>query len=49
MAIPANTFSTYAAVGIREDLIDVIENISPMDTWITSNIGSGKCSARYHK
>jgi len=49
MAIPANTFSTYAAVGMREDLIDVIENISPMDTWITSNIGSGKCSARYHE
>ena len=49
MAIPANTFSTYAAIGMREDLIDVIENISPMDTWITSNIGSGKCSARYHE
>lgn len=49
MAIPANTFSTYAAIGNREDLIDVIENISPMDTWFTSNTGSGRSTARYHE
>lgn len=49
MAIPANTFSTYAAIGMREDLIDVITNISPMDTWFTSNSGTTRATARYHE
>jgi hypothetical protein len=29
MAQPANTFDSYDAVGIREDLSDIITNISP--------------------
>jgi hypothetical protein len=29
MAIVANTFTTYSAKGIREDLSNVITNISP--------------------
>jgi hypothetical protein len=32
MAQPTNTFDTYDAVGIREDLQDVIYSISPTDT-----------------
>ena len=32
MAQPANTFDSYDAVGIREDLSDVIYNISPEET-----------------
>jgi len=32
MAQPANTFDSYDAVGIREDLSDVIHNISPEET-----------------
>ena len=32
MAIVANTYLTYSAKGIREDLSDVIYNISPEDT-----------------
>ena len=32
MAQPTNTFDSYDAVGIREDLSDVITNISPEDT-----------------
>lgn len=32
MAQPANTFDTYDSVGIREDLSDVIHNISPEET-----------------
>jgi hypothetical protein len=30
MAIPAATFKTYEAIGNREDLTDVIYNISPV-------------------
>ena len=32
MAQPTNTFDTYDSVGIREDLSDVIHNISPEET-----------------
>jgi hypothetical protein len=49
MAIPTNAFTTYDAIGNREDLTDVITNISPTDTWFTSNSGNNKASARYHE
>lgn len=39
MAAPTGTFSRYSAIGIREDLSDVIYNISPQDTPFISNIG----------
>jgi len=39
-----NTYRTVDAVGIREDLADVIYNISPEDTPFQSNIGRGKCT-----
>lgn len=43
------TFTTYKAIGQREDLIDVITNISPVDTWFTSNTGSTKARGVYHE
>ena len=49
MAVPADTFQTYQAIGNREDLIDVITSISPEDTWVTSNTGTGRAMARYHE
>jgi hypothetical protein len=39
MAIVSNTFLTYSAKGIREDLSNVITNISPEETPYMSNIG----------
>lgn len=39
MAIVTNTFTRYSAVGIREDLSNVIYNISPEETPFISNIG----------
>jgi hypothetical protein len=44
----AETFDTYKAVGIREDLIDVIYNIAPTDTPFVSNVGSGSAKGRTH-
>ena len=44
MAAVGNTFTTPDAVGIREDLSDVIYNISPEDTPFFSNAKRGKCS-----
>jgi hypothetical protein len=39
MAIVSNTFTTYSAKGIREDLSNVITNIAPEETPYQSNIG----------
>ena len=44
MAIPTNTRETYGGVQIREDLSDIIYNISPMDTPFLSGAGKGSCS-----
>lgn len=43
------TFTRYDAVGAREDLTDVIYNISPQDTPIMSSIGKTKATAVYHE
>jgi hypothetical protein len=47
MAIVANTFTTYSAIGMREDLSDVIDNISPTVTPFYSMLKKGKCASRY--
>jgi hypothetical protein len=44
MAQPSNTFDSYDSVGIREDLKDVIYNISPEETPLYSK--SSKTSAK---
>ena len=44
MAIVANTFLTYNAKGIREDLANVIYSISPEETPFVSNVGKGSIS-----
>jgi len=43
MAVPANTRETYGAIGIREDLSNIIYNISPMDTPFLNGCGRGSC------
>jgi hypothetical protein len=44
------TFDTYAnAPSIREDLMDVIYNISPTDTPFVSNVGTGSSKGTYHE
>jgi hypothetical protein len=43
------TYQTYTAVGQREDLSDIIYNISPTDTPLMSSIGKTKATAVYHE
>ena len=43
------TYQTYTAIGQREDLSDVIYNISPTDTPIMSSVGKAKATAVYHE
>jgi hypothetical protein len=43
------TYKTYQSVGNREDLTDVIYNISPTDTPFMSSVGKTKATAVYHE
>ena len=47
MAVVANTFTTYDAKGLREDLSDLISDISPTTTPFQSNIGTRGAEATY--
>jgi hypothetical protein len=49
MAVPSNTFQAHTAIGQREDLADVIYDISPKDTPIMSSIGKTKATAVNHE
>ena len=42
-------FRTYAAIGMREDLSDIIYNIAPTDTPFMSTVGKTKATAVYHE
>ena len=47
MAVVANSFLTYDAKGIREDLSDLIADISPTQTPFQSNIGTREAENTY--
>jgi hypothetical protein len=49
MALPTNTATTYANVGIREDLSDTIYRVAPEETPFTNNIGTAKATATFHE
>jgi hypothetical protein len=49
MSVPTNTFQTYQAIGNREDLIDIIVNISPTKTPVLSMTESVRAMATLHE
>ena len=49
MAQPSETFDTYDSIGEREDLSDVIYNISPTDTPFLSSASKTKATAVLHE
>lgn len=49
MTIVTNTFLTFSAIGNREDLSDMIYDISPTDTPFTSRIGKTKAKGVLHE
>ena len=49
MAQLTNTFETYDATGNREDLANVIYNISPTDTPFMSSVGTGTATFTKHE
>lgn len=49
MAVLTNEFLTFSAVGNREDLTDMIYNISPVDTPFMGNVAKTKAEATNHE
>jgi hypothetical protein len=49
MAVISGGYQTYAAVGNREDLIDIITNISPTKTPVLSMTGSTRATSVLHE
>lgn len=49
MTQPADTFSTYDAIGNREDLSDIIYDISPTETPFMSSIARVPATATLHE
>ena len=49
MPVVANTLKTYTQVGKKEDIEDIIYDISPTLTPFTSSIGSSTASATLHQ
>lgn len=49
MAQPTNTFDSYDAVGIREDLEDVIYNVAPDETPFYSKTAKIKAKNTFHE
>jgi len=50
MTVPAGTYTKYAAKGLREDLTDMIYNISPTSHPFMTNIGrDGVATSVYHE
>ena len=49
MTVPTGTFQAHTAIGQREDLMDVIYDISPTDTPFMSSIGKTKATAVNHE
>lgn len=49
MTAPTNTVTTYSAIGNREDLANIIYDISPMDTPFLSQAAKSRATAVYHE
>jgi hypothetical protein len=49
MAVPSGTTQTYQVVGRREDLTDVIHDVTPTETPFMSAIGKGEAKNTFHE
>lgn len=49
MTLATNAFTTYSAIGNREDLSDIIYNVAPTDTPFLTGIGRTSATAVLHE
>lgn len=48
-AVPSGTFQTFTAIGNREDLSDIINDISPLETPFYTKAKKGTATATFHE
>lgn len=49
MAVPTNTYQTVSAVGVREDLVNMVFNVDPDVTVLQSALKRTKATNTYHE
>ena len=49
MALPSDTFTTYDSVGNREDLSDIIYDVTPTETPFLTALPKGKSTSTKHE
>lgn len=49
MAVPAGTFQTFTSIGNREDLENIIWDITPTETPFQNRVKKGKAKATFHE
>jgi hypothetical protein len=49
VTVPSNTYLRYTSIGVREDLANVIYDISPTDTPVMSSIGKARATQTNHE
>ena len=49
MSVPAGTFDSFSAIGDREDLEDIIYDISPLETPFVTGVARLKANATFHE
>ena len=49
MSALSNTYLTFSAIGNREDLVDIIYNISPTECPFQAAIGKNKAESTLHE
>lgn len=49
MAVPTNTVTRHAMIGSREDLANVIYDVTPYDTYFLSNAKKFDCKGVFHE
>lgn len=49
MAVPANTYQTVSAVGVREDLVNMVFNVDPDTTVLQTALKRTKATNTYHE
>jgi len=49
MSAPTNTYTSYDVTGLKEDLSDMVSNITPVDEFFYKEIGSRKSTQKKHE
>lgn len=49
MAVPTNTYDSYSVTGLKEDISNMVANISPTDTFFYKSLGTCQVTQKKHQ